>query len=70
MKWYQIKDKLPPEDEDVLVCFNPENPGCCDVLSCEPHSYGEPEWWRINATYRVYRVKPNDWWAKIELPKE
>ena len=67
MKWYQIKDKLPPEDEDVLVCFNANNPNCCDVLAYGFDDHGKPEWWRIDATYRV---EPNDWWTKIELPKE
>ena len=67
MKWYQIKDKKPPEWEDVLVCFNENNPHCCDVLSYNTDNHGKPEWWRIDATYGV---EPNDWWAKIELPKE
>ena len=67
MKWYQIKNKLPPEDEDVLVCFNANHPNCCDVLAYGFDDRGKPEWYRIDATYRV---EPNDWWAKIELPKE
>ena len=67
MKWYQIKDKLPPEGEDVLVCFNVNSPYCCDVLAYNPNSHGKPKWCRIDSTYRV---EPNDWWAKIELPKE
>lgn len=67
MKWYQIKNKKPPEWEDVLVCFNENYSYCCDVLSYNPDGQGKPEWWRIDATYGV---KPNDWWAKIELPKE
>ena len=67
MKWYQIKDKKPPEWEDVLVCFNENHSNCCDVLSYNPDGHGKPEWWRIDATYGV---APNDWWTKIELPKE
>ena len=67
MKWYQIKDKLPPEWEDVLVCFNANSSHCCDVLAYNPHGHGKPEWCRIST---IYRVAPNDWWAKIELPKE
>lgn len=67
MKWYQIKDKKPPEGEDVLVCFNANNSNCCEVLAYSFDSHGKPEWWRIDVTYRA---EPNDWWAKIELPKE
>ena len=67
MKWYQIKNKLPPEDEDVLVCFNANNSNCCDVFAYGIDNHGEPKWCRIDATYRV---EPNDWWTKIELPKE
>lgn len=66
MKWGRIKNKKPPEGEDVLVCFNENNSYCCDVLSYDHDIHGEQEWWRIDATYQV---KPNDWWAEIELPR-
>ena len=67
MKWYQIKDKTPSEGEDVLVCFNPKNPCCCDVLAYESDGHCYPTWYRIDASYAV---SSDDWWAKIELPKE
>ena len=67
MKWYQIKNKKPPEGEDVLVCFNPKNPCCCDVLAYESDGHYSPMWHRVDASYAV---SSNDWWAKIELPKE
>lgn len=67
MKWYQIKDKKPPEWEDVLVCFDANNPDSCEVLAYNSEEYIEPKWWRIDTTYQA---EPDDWWAKIELPKE
>ena len=67
MKWYRADELLPPEWEDVLVCFDVNNPNSCAVLAYNPEGYPEPEWWSIDATYQVL---PNDWWAKIELPKE
>lgn len=67
MKWHQIKDKKPPEWEDVLVCSDANDPNSCDVLAYNSEKYPGPKWWRIDATYQVAL---NDWWAKIELPKE
>lgn len=67
MKWYQIKDKKPPECEDVFVCFNPKSLYYCDILSYCSDSHGKPEWVGIDVTHQI---NPNDWWTKIELPKE
>lgn len=67
MKWYQIKDKKPPEWEDVLVYFDANNPDSCEVLAYNPEEYIEPKWWRIDTTYQA---ELDDWCAKIELPKE
>lgn len=36
MKWYQIKDKKPPEWEDVLVCFDAKNENSCLVAAMDP----------------------------------
>lgn len=67
MKWYQIKDKKPPKWEDVLVCFDANNPNSCAVLAYDSEEHHEPEWLCVGATYQA---EPDDWWAKIELPKE
>ena len=67
MKWYQIKDKVPRMDTNVLVCFEPDNPFSCDVCS---FIFNENDdryiWWR---TDRSYNVEYTDYWAEISMPK-
>ena len=68
MKWYQIKDKKPPEGENVLVCFDAKNENSCLVVAMDLEGHdGKPEWYSPDVEYPVSR---RDWWAKIELPKE
>ena len=68
MRWHKVKDKMPPEHESVLVCFDYRNKHSCMVL-CYNYSgnVGLPIWYADRAQYNV---DPKDSWCEIEMPED